>query len=933
MRFPKGSEWRKWDLHVHVPGTKLNNRYVDMSGRPDFDRFADLLERSDVAVIAITDYFSATGTLEFIEHFKLRYPNSEKLLLVNVELRLNEAVNGASESVDFHVIFRDTVHESKIREFFSRLKTQITDAQGRQKSCVELSTNRDYMSASVTRPDIQAAFQGTFGVKAEPIDYLIYLAPSNNNGLRAPTGSQRRANLADEIDKLVHAIYGKNESNTKYYLRTDRFEDAHQVSNPKPVFGGCDAHSFEEVEEWLGKAVDDTATHQVITWIKADPSFDGLQQTLFEPSDRVSLSVLKPDVKDPYRVISKVRFERSNDFPSEIVLNPNLNAIIGSRSSGKSALLAHIAHAVDPEYTVAQQSLANLPKNEDELGPAAGKSWKTVEGTICRVEWADGTIDGGTVIYIPQNWLYRISDNPKEVTDKIRPVLEAHYELCFREHKHILGAVKRANDSINKAVTEWFELTIEHSRLTAEIRTIGEKASITKTYTDLSVELETLRNEHALGANELEMYQSVVNQITDNKAHLDEINIEIEQLNRYVLEDEVGKFAVLPNAFEIQTNLLPDLKVLPDSLAISLKTIIETSNAKLIGSIESSIVEYRTDLANKQHSFKQLIENLGQDNSDLIDRYKANAALDGLMKRQKVQQVSLDRIEKIETQQASIVDDRQTVENQLIGSLAECKTSLESLKDNFDLEPRKLDRVTFGIAVGVDSDEMKQLSAPFRKNERGTFLTKGADSDPLVDVERAKEDPHGFMEALFNKKQKLNQNHQPLDVAKLILTATPEVRFTAELDGDLIGGFEPSTMTPGKQALFALSLILGETADLCPLLIDQPEDDLDSRSVYVDIVRYLIVQKRQRQIILVTHNANLVIGADAEEVIVANRHGDDRKNRDGRTFDYLSGALEHSMTRRTAINDLDRMGIREHACEILDGGEEAFQKRKVKYKI
>ena len=98
-------------------------------------------------------------------------------------------------------------------------------------------------------------------------------------------------------------------------------------------------------------------------------------------------------------------------------------------------------------------------------------------------------------------------------------------------------------------------------------------------------------------------------------------------------------------------------------------------------------------------------------------------------------------------------------------------------------------------------------------------------------------------------------------------------------------------------------------------------------------MRYLVEQKKERQIILVTHNANLVVGADAESVIVANRHGDDRKNRDGRTFDYLTGSLEHSRKRQASSFELERMGIREHAVEILDGGKEAFQKRRDKYKI
>jgi ABC-type lipoprotein export system ATPase subunit len=89
-------------------------------------------------------------------------------------------------------------------------------------------------------------------------------------------------------------------------------------------------------------------------------------------------------------------------------------------------------------------------------------------------------------------------------------------------------------------------------------------------------------------------------------------------------------------------------------------------------------------------------------------------------------------------------------------------------------------------------------------------------------------------------------------------------------------------------------LILAESNEPWPLLIDQPEDDLDSRSICDVIIKELMRRKRERQVIMVSHNANLVIGADSEEIIVANRHGADRPNRDEKTFAYLTGSLEHS---------------------------------------
>ena len=103
-----------------------------------------------------------------------------------------------------------------------------------------------------------------------------------------------------------------------------------------------------------------------------------------------------------------------------------------------------------------------------------------------------------------------------------------------------------------------------------------------------------------------------------------------------------------------------------------------------------------------------------------------------------------------------------------------------------------------------------------------------------------------------------------------------------------IGGFFEPTMTPGKRALFLLKLILAESEETWPLLIDQPEDDLDSRSIYDDIVPFLKKKKKERQIIMVSHDANLVIGSDSEQVIVANRYGTDRENVDGKQFNYLT---------------------------------------------
>ena len=99
-------------------------------------------------------------------------------------------------------------------------------------------------------------------------------------------------------------------------------------------------------------------------------------------------------------------------------------------------------------------------------------------------------------------------------------------------------------------------------------------------------------------------------------------------------------------------------------------------------------------------------------------------------------------------------------------------------------------------------------------------------------------------------------------------------------------------MSPGKKALVLLELLISLEESKCPILIDQPEDDLDNRSIYDDLVQFIRRRKQERQIIIVTHNANIVLGADAEEIIIANQDGKDTENAQKR-FEYRSGAIEN----------------------------------------
>lgn len=100
--------------------------------------------------------------------------------------------------------------------------------------------------------------------------------------------------------------------------------------------------------------------------------------------------------------------------------------------------------------------------------------------------------------------------------------------------------------------------------------------------------------------------------------------------------------------------------------------------------------------------------------------------------------------------------------------------------------------------------------------------------------------------------------------------------------------------------------------DIRPLIIDQPEENLDPQSVYDEFVDPFREARHRRQVIIVTHNANLVVNTDADQVIVAS--AGEHVPGELPQIKYESGGLE---------NDY----IRKKVWEILEGGEEAFRKR------
>jgi energy-coupling factor transporter ATP-binding protein EcfA2 len=928
-RFSAGSEWRKWDMHVHVPGTKLSNGYKIKAGDlPEVDQFVDVLALSDVHAFGITDYYSLDAFFDVKQAFQTRHPTTEKVLFPNMELRLNESVNKDTESVNIHIIFRPDLSRQDATKFMSTLQTEIRDDKGVLRTCADLDTSKQFEAASVTRPNILRALKAVFGDKEDFTDNVLVIVSAKGDGIRKSTGGSgraRRGNLSDEIDRASDAVFGRG-ADVDYFNSTDRFEDPKQRSKPKPVLGGCDAHNFKDLRAWLGKAIDTPEQRKEILWVKADLTFEGLQQTVQEPIERVRIQAERPDQKPPYRYLEAIEFDEPGVFPARITLNPNLVSIIGTRSSGKSSLLAYIAHAVDPEYTIRQQ-IASGGMTAKTAGPAAGITWPAADTTTRKVVWGDSESKNGRVIYIPQNSLHAISGRQKEITEKISPALlrsNPDFRPAWNDAGHHLELVRTR---LRTAVENWFTHSDLIHTASAAAQDLGDPESIGKLAGAFQADIDTLKGKSTLSAVDVESYQAVVRQLSALAVERETLERNLALLARWT---EAGRNADTNHVnVSVSITPTPSLSSIPDDAAAELAEYFARLEMEATKNMEAVLAAHRVKTEVNLGTNERSATALNLANADLVSRNMANTELEGLVKQHKN---AIDLIKNIAEKNALVAKlraDQLDVEAEIRSQIVRRAEVLEAVKRAFQSEVRSLDSLTFGLEYDVPAERKEALLAMFNRSERSTYLDESRSELLLADIQSA---PELFLSALWTGKQKINRGTKPRDVATEVLTDSPEIRYTATLEDDRIGGFEESSMTPGKQALFALTLLLNESDEKWPLLIDQPEDDLDSRSIFLTIVPYLKERKRERQIIMVSHNANLVIGADSEQVIVANRHANDRPNKSSQTFDYLSGSLEHSSMSKTRFT-LEGPGIREHACFVLDGGRDAFEKRKNKYHL
>lgn len=910
----RGSEWRIWDLHVHTP-LSIENNYGCANDEEGWNKFITALEQlpSDIKVLGINDYLFIDGYKKVKAYKDSGRLTNIELLLPVVEFRLAKFCGHKQfKRINFHVIFSNEVPADVIQsQFLNALSSHYTLSAdcALQWGGVVTKENLEDLGRRIIEsvPEGQKHNYGSplkegfnnLNLELSQIITILDNAPQYFKGKYLTAIGKTEwdefkwddTSIAEKktIINQADIVFTAAESIEKFNSAKVKLQE----QNVNSLLLDCsDAHSFSDssTKDRLGNCK---------TWIKADPTFEGLKQILFEPEDRVRICDSKPEYKYDYDVIDRVELNSANTWHQTIYLNQNLNSIIGGRSTGKSTLLASLAAAFNCIDDVDNKEYINQLRDS------------------VHVYWRDGQENVDKYIeYFPQNKISKVAE-PQETDKLLMDILlgKEDVKIEYDRHKSLMAS---RFSIIQANVALYFEKRRLYSEKKQYIKGIGDEKGI-------NIEIKKLEKQR----NE---YQS---KLTDKNEALTVYIKDAEVIRKQMMmkslllkESEILKqhqqdcFVVINNSIT-----LPNL-VTEHSLELSriIKSATEKANTE-VQKIITQILEKNTQSILKIDA--QIAEI--QSKSEYIEGkqiFEANRTLTDIIKQ-------LDELNK---KLALITRETETAQK-LYEEFKEIGRNLLSMHISY------LDAMNdIAFKMRLQYEDVLLISDIILKPTLSNALSecislRSAAMNELIDNvvkgfnKRTKADIEDCLKNLLNKALR---NEIPFKagydaqsfISKILSENWYGLSLNVEYDGDNL-----KDMSPGKRSFVVLKLLLDFSDKKSPILIDQPEDNLDNRAIYSDLVKYIRKKKKERQIILVTHNPNIVVGADSEEVIIANQNGKNSPNDNGIKFQYLCGSLENSKDR---INDetkpiLDRCGVREHVCDILEGGKNAFMDREHKY--
>jgi hypothetical protein len=507
----RGSEWHRWEPHIHAPGTILNDQFG--AGDP-WSVYLTTLEglAPEIGAIAVTDYYVTDTYEKFLQYKGAGRLPGVQLLVPNIELRLDVAAKSGFVNIHLLVSPEDAEHLSEVKRILKRLQFHAFNDRFdcSREELIKLGKRADLAitddGAALRHGATQ--FKVNFNQLRKVIDesewakknILIAVAGGAGDG----TSGVRQAadaTVRQEIEKFAHIIFSSSPAQREFWLgqKGVTVEDLRaRYDGCKPCLHGSDSHDQKSV----GQPVDNR-----FSWIKGALEFDALRQACIDPEGRAYVGQQPPRSAMLSQVISHVRIDDADWAATpDISLNPGLVAIIGARGSGKTALADVIAAGCDAITPAAWRA-------DENVSPSfLARARKLIGDATTTLTWGGGAdvtraLDGSDANghmsfprarYLSQQFVEELC-SAKGVSDGLvdeieRVIFESHsqddreWAMDFAElREQQTSRFKQAREREADAVADISERTateFEKERLVATLTTqVGQKKKLIEGYT------------------------------------------------------------------------------------------------------------------------------------------------------------------------------------------------------------------------------------------------------------------------------------------------------------------------------------------------------------------------------------------------------------------------------------------------------------------